>query len=42
MKPKLYIENSIVSYLTARPSSNLITAGRQQLTRQWWEQERNR
>lgn len=40
MKPKLYIETSIVSYLTGRPSSNIVTAGRQQLTRVWWESER--
>ena len=40
MKPKLYIENSIVSYLTAEPSVNIITAARQALTRQWWNEKR--
>lgn len=38
--PKLYVENSIVSYLTARPSRNIITAARQELTRQWWNGQR--
>ena len=40
MKPKLYVETSIVSYLTGRPGRDLVTAGRQELTREWWEQER--
>ena len=40
MKPKLCIENSIVSYLTAEPSVNIITAARQALTRQWWNEKR--
>ena len=40
MKSLVYIETTIVSYLTARPSNNLVTAGRQQLTRRWWENER--
>ncbi len=40
MKPKLYIENSIVSYLTAYPSRDIITAARQELTRQWWNAKR--
>ena len=37
MKLKVYIETSVISYLTARPSRDLITAAHQQLTIDWWE-----
>lgn len=37
MNPKLYIETSIISYLTARPSRDLIIAANQQITLDWWE-----
>jgi hypothetical protein len=37
MKPLVYVETSVVSYLTARTSSNLVTAARQAWTSQWWE-----
>lgn len=37
MKPTVYIETSVISYLTARPSRDLIVAAHQQLTRDWWE-----
>jgi|SRR4029078_9186655 len=40
MKQKVYIETSVISYLTARPSRDLITAAHQQLTLDWWEGRR--
>jgi predicted nucleic acid-binding protein len=39
---KVYIETSIVSYLTARPSNNLIAAAWQKETMDWWETQRDR
>jgi hypothetical protein len=41
MKPKIYIETTIVSYLTAWPSPEIIMAANQELTREWWENKRN-
>ena len=42
MKPKVYIETSVISYLAARPSRDLIIAGRQAETHEWWENRRHR
>ncbi len=36
----VYVETSIISYLTARPSRDLRAAAWQQITAQWWEQTR--
>ncbi len=38
----VYVETSIISYLVARPSSNLISAARQKITFDWWESERKK
>lgn len=37
MKPKVYVETTIVSYLASKPSRDLITAAHQQITHDWWE-----
>ena len=39
-KPKVYLETTIPSYLTSRPSRDLVTAAHQQVTRDWWETRR--
>lgn len=36
MKPLVYIETTIPSYLTAWPSRDLVRAAHQQVTREWW------
>jgi hypothetical protein len=33
---RLYIETSVVSYLTANASRDVVVAGQQQITREWW------
>lgn len=38
MKPKIYIETSVVSYYTNRPSRDIVISARQQVTREWWEE----
>jgi hypothetical protein len=38
-RKSLYIESTIPSYATARPSTDLIVAARQAITRLFWEEE---
>ena len=37
---RIYLETSVVSYLTARPSLHIITAAHQLVTTRWWETRR--
>src|SRR5258707_14327528 len=39
---KVYIETTIVSYLSAWPSRDVVRIGHQQTTRDWWTNERKR
>jgi len=41
MRQKVYIETTIVSYLTARPARTILAAARQQITTDWWEYRRH-
>ena len=36
MLPLVYIESSVISYLTSRPSSDPIKSAWQKVTQQWW------
>lgn len=41
MKSVVYIESSVISYLTSRPSNDLIKSARQAITEEWWENYRS-
>jgi hypothetical protein len=40
MKPRVYIETSVISYLTGRSSRDAIVSAHQTITRQWWDGNR--
>jgi len=42
MKPIVYVESSVISYLTSRPHRDVIIAGRQSVSLDWWENQRQR
>ena len=37
----IYVETTVVSYFTARPSRDLVTAARQEATRELWPKVEN-
>jgi len=42
MKSTVYIESSVISYLSSRPSRDVVIAGRQAISHDWWENHRHR
>lgn len=42
MASAVYVETSVISYYTARPSRDIVTAARQTITREWWEETKER
>jgi predicted nucleic acid-binding protein len=42
MAERVYIETTVVSYLTAWPNRDVVIAGHQQITHEWWNTQSNR
>ena len=42
MRPIAYVETSVIGYLTAWPSRDVVVAAYQQVTREWWQDARDR
>lgn len=40
MSPRVYVETSVISYLAARPSRDLVMAAHQEVTHEWWHNRR--
>ncbi|MBE9117272.1 type II toxin-antitoxin system VapC family toxin [Lusitaniella coriacea LEGE 07157] len=40
-KSSVYIETSVISYLTSQNSRDLVLAAHQEITREWWESRRH-
>lgn len=40
MAERVYIETTVVSYLASRPNRDVVIAGHQQITHEWWDTRR--
>jgi predicted nucleic acid-binding protein len=41
VKPKVYLETTVISYLTAAPSRDIVQVAHQQITREWWDRRKD-
>lgn len=41
IKPKIYLDTSVIGYLTSEPTRDLVTTSHQQTTREWWDKHRS-
>lgn len=41
MKPRAYLETSLISYVVGRLSRDVVVLGNQELTREWWRRRRS-
>jgi hypothetical protein len=41
VKPRVYLETTVVSYLVGRLSRDVVVVGNQELTREWWAARRH-
>jgi len=37
-----YLDSNVISYLTARPSRDVVSLAHQQITREWWDRQRHK
>lgn len=42
MASSVYVETSVISYYTARPSRDIVIAARQTITQEWWDEAREK
>lgn len=42
MAESVYIESSVISYLTARPSRDVVVTARQAITNNWWQDHKSK
>ena len=42
LRPRVYLETTIISYLAALPSRDLVVAAHQRITKEWWTQQRDK
>jgi hypothetical protein len=41
LRSKVYLETTVISYLTAAPSRDIVQAAHQQITREWWDRRKD-